>query len=68
MTNNLNDSLHGLRDLAQAVRRHTALTVAMSITPADGTEQDLLATADRMMVWMEQDAPEAPQAPSFPTW
>lgn len=42
----------GLANLANSVRRSTALYVAMSITPAEGTVDDLLATADRLAEWL----------------
>lgn len=53
----------GLADLADAVRRAASLNVAMSITPAGSSEQDLLDTADRLMVWMAPE--ESSTQPSF---
>lgn len=41
----------GLGKLAHAIRRSTSLYVAMSITPPEGTIDDLLANADRLATW-----------------
>ena len=57
-------TLTGLKDLADATRRSAALTVAMSITPAESTESELMSTADRMLAWLEQGRPaEQPFVP-----
>lgn len=42
----------GFSKLAHAIRRSTALHVAMQITPPEGTVEDLLATADRLAAWI----------------
>lgn len=47
----------GLSNLANSVRRSTALYVAMSISSPDSTIDDLLATADRLAGWLRGGGP-----------
>jgi len=68
VSSNLHDSQYGLVDVAQAIRRHAALTVAMSITPAESSIEDMLGTADTLMEWLEKDPIPAPVAPDFSAW
>lgn len=56
----------GLANLANSVRRSTALYVAMSITPADGTVDELLSTADRLALWLRGSAPADRVSPGQP--
>ena len=57
----------GLANLAHAVRRSTALYVAMSITPPESSVEDLLVTAERLAVWVNGRAGAAapPAAPGY---
>lgn len=48
----------GLANLAHAVRRTKALEVATLITPEGSTEEELLATADRLAVWIRGSVEE----------
>lgn len=48
---------NGLRELAQAISRSTALHVAMSITPAEGDVEEMLKNADRLARWVSPERP-----------
>lgn len=50
------EAYSGLANLANSVRRSTALYVAMSITPPESSVDDLLATADRLAEWVRGSA------------
>ena len=58
----------GLANLAHAVRRSTALYVAMSITPPESSEAELLATFERLAAALRgtatQTTPGATQPPA----
>lgn len=47
-----NVSETGLSNLAHAIRRSTALYVAMQITPPDSSVDDMLDNADRLAAWV----------------
>lgn len=49
----------GMSKLAHAIRRSTALHVAMNITPPESTVDDLLDTADRLADWIKGSAEDA---------
>lgn len=49
----------GLSNVAHALRRSTALYVAMSISPPEATEEELLGTADRLAAWIRGSAQES---------
>lgn len=60
--------VNGMTKLAHAIRRSTALYVAMSITPEDGSIEDLLANATRLAAWVRGEAEDEPQqTPQFPS-
>ena len=42
----------GLSNLANSIRRSTALYVAMSVTPPESTDEELLARADKFAIWL----------------
>jgi phosphosulfolactate phosphohydrolase-like enzyme len=42
----------GLANLAHAIRRSTAVYVAMSMTPEGSSVEDMLRTADRVAAWI----------------
>lgn len=48
----------GLSKLAHAIRRSTALHVAMNITPPESSVEDMLKTADRLARWIGGQALE----------
>lgn len=47
-----NVSETGLSNLAHAIRRSTAVYVAMSITPPESAIEDMLANADVIAAWI----------------
>lgn len=67
-------SSEGLKALAHAVRRSTALYVAMSILPPTSSVDDLLSTAETLASWVNGRAgaaddarePEVPLGQPFP--
>lgn len=48
----------GLSQVAHAIRRSTALYVAMMITDKDSSTADLLSTADELALWLRGSAGE----------
>ena len=61
-----NVGAEGMANLAHAIRRSTALYVAMSITPPEASVDDMLATADRLATWVGGKAAAAHPAPVEP--
>lgn len=53
----------GFAQLAHAIRRSTALTVAMYLTPEGSTEDELFATADRCADWIRGKAEDLIEKP-----
>lgn len=67
------EASEGLKAVAHAIRRSTALHVAMSITGEGSSVDDLLATADRLARWVngkavEADAAREPEKPLGKPW
>lgn len=51
----------GLSKVAHAIRRSTALTVAMNITPPESSIDEMLHTADRLAEWLRGSAEDRPR-------
>lgn len=49
-------SSDGLANLAHALRRSTALYVAMTICPPTSSVDDMLRTADKLAIWIRGQA------------
>ena len=60
----------GLAQVAHAIRRSTALTVAMQILPADATVDDLKEQADELAEWIRGSATQSTskQVPLGESW
>lgn len=56
----------GLAQVAHAIRRSTALTVAMQTVDEDATIEQMLDRADELAVWLRGTAEEAPAKVSKP--
>jgi hypothetical protein len=56
----------GLANLAHALRRSTALYVAMQITPPESSVKVLLDNADVLAAWLNGRAGATPAAPTPP--
>ena len=54
----------GLSNVAHAIRRATALHVAVSISPEGTTVEQLLVTADRLAVWILGGSAASQAAPN----
>lgn len=63
--------VEGMARIAHALRRSTALYVAMQITPAESSVDEMLMTADRLAAWIKSDIADphggSGQMPSFPS-
>lgn len=51
-----NVSAQGFSNLAHAIRRSTALYVAMTVTPPDSSIEDMLVNADVLAEWLRGKA------------
>lgn len=64
------DGLEGLARVAHAIRRSTALYVAVQITAPESSVDEVLVVADRLAEWVRSDIPTPGQSdppPAFPT-
>lgn len=52
----------GLSQVAHAIRRSYALSVAVQLCPPESSEAEVLACADRLAVWIRGGAQEHQQA------
>lgn len=50
------EAYDGLSKVAHAIRRSSALTVAMQMTPPESSVEEMLELADRLAVWIGGDA------------
>lgn len=67
------DAYDGLSKVAHAIRRSTALTVAMNMTPPESSIDDMLDLADRLAAWLggsaaQQEAESHPRQPLGEAW
>lgn len=55
-------SSEGFYNLANSIRRSTALYVAMQITPPNSSIEEMLVNADTLAVWLKGKAGQAEEA------